>query len=335
MHLVVDKYGAFLGKKSERLVVREQGKVVTEVPLFDLKQVTVASAGVSLSTDVIRECTERGIEIIFLSSSGRPYARLSSPDLTATVITRREQILAYLDQRGVDFAKAVVRGKVKNQAGVLKYFSRHRKTADPVTYTTLQDAAAAIASIEPEIDRVQAACIDEARGTLLSIEGRSAQEYWTALAQILSGRVDFPGREHRGAQDPFNACLNYGYGILYSQVWGAVTLAGLEPFAGFLHVDRPGRPSLVLDLVEEHRQAVVDRPVVALFTKGFKSELEDGRLNADARKKIAQAVLERLEDREGYEGKKHLFRSIIQLQAQHLAMFLRRERKYQPFVASW
>lgn len=84
---------------------------------------------------------------------------------------------------------------------------------------------------------------------------------------LLADHVSFEGREHRGATDQVNAALNYGYGILYAQVWGAIMNAGLEPFAGFLHVDRPGKPSLVLDLIEEFRQPLVDRPVIAAFNK--------------------------------------------------------------------
>ena len=98
------------------------------------------------------------------------------------------------------------------------------------------------------------------RPALLNREGRAGAQYWAGVAALLDGKAAFAGREHRGTEDPVNAALNYGYGILQSQVWSAITLAGLEPFAGFIHVDRPGKPSLVLDLMEEFRQPVVDRP---------------------------------------------------------------------------
>ena len=105
----------------------------------------------------------------------------------------------------------------------------------------------------------------------------------------------FETREHRGAPDAVNSALNYGYGILYTQVWGAIMNAGLEPFAGFLHVDRPGKPSLVLDLIEEFRQPIVDRAVIAALTKGLKLETREGLLTDESRRAVAGAVLERLE----------------------------------------
>jgi CRISP-associated protein Cas1 len=112
------------------------------------------------------------------------------------------------------------------------------------------------------------------------------------------------GRVHRGADDALNALLNYGYGILYGHVWGAVANAGLEPFAGFLHVDRPGKPSLVLDLVEEFRQPVVDRTVIAFINLGQKAEMKEGLLDAGTRKAIAEKVLERLASTEPFRGQR-------------------------------
>lgn len=165
----------------------------------------------------------------------------------------------------------------------------------------------------------------------------------------------FAGRAHRGATDSVNTLLNYGYGILYAQVWTALTLAGLEPFGGFLHVDRPGKPSLVLDFIEEFRQPIVDRTVIALLNKGFAVEWEQPdeaalkeqrqrlqpeegesrRLAALTRKVFAAKVLERLEDEELFEGKRRKLKNILQMQARHLATFLRREGEYRPFVARW
>ncbi|RJX27655.1 MAG: CRISPR-associated endonuclease Cas1 [Dethiobacter sp.] len=335
MNLIINNYGSFIGKKSERLVVKENGKVVQEVPFFDLTQVTVTTGGASLSSDAIKMCMEHGVQINFLSSSGQPYAKISSPQLTATVQTRREQLMAYLDQRGVVLARAFVAGKIKNQLNTLKYFSKHRKEAQRETYAQIMAAVKKMEEICSELDTYQGEKIDELRGQFLSVEGRASAVYWGQVALILEGKVDFPGREHRGASDPFNAMLNYGYGILYSQIWSAIILAGLEPFAGFMHVDRPGKPSLVLDLIEEFRQPVVDRVVMAMFSKGYKVSLEEGKLSEEARKEFAQKILERLELTDNYEGQKCKLSTIIQRQARSVASFVRREGKYRPFVGGW
>ena len=129
--------------------------------------------------------------------------------------------------------------------------------------------------------------------------------------------------------------LNYGYGILYSQVWGAVVTAGLEPFAGFLHVDRAGKPSLILDLVEEFRQPVVDRTVFAHVNRGEPIRMENGLLSPETRKLFSDKILERLESKERYQGKTYQIRSIIQIQARNVASYLKGEKAYRPFSFKW
>jgi CRISPR-associated protein Cas1 len=332
-HLIVSDYGRFLGKKSERLTVSEKGKVLEEVPLRDLEQVTIASMGVSMSTDALAACIEFGVPVNFLTSAGKPYALVTSPELTGTVITRREQLKAYDDERGVHLAKCFVKGKINNQACLVKYFAKHRKTDD--AYGGLMDKAKAMERLEEQVDDVSGAIVDDVRARLLNLEGRAAAIYWSAVGSIAVGD-EFEGRDHRGADDPFNACLNYGYGVLYSQVWGSLILAGLEPFGGFLHVDRPGKPSLVLDMVEEFRAPCVDRSVIALMSRGWRPEFEEeGHMTVASRREVAGAVLERLEGKERYEGQKHKLSGVILAQARKIAVYLRGEGKYEAFRSTW
>lgn len=333
--LFITEFGVSLGKKSERLVVKEKGQVVTEVPFRDLSQITIASAGVSISADVIRECMEFGVQINFLTPGGKPYARLTAPNLTGTVVTRREQILAYRDERGLNLAKCFVEGKLKNQTNLLKYFSKYRRNTDAALFEALQVVCRRLEDALRELDEIKGENVDEARPLIFSVEGRAAQQYWEAVGLLLRGHAEFAGREHREAADPVNFALNYGYGILYGQVWGAVMLAGLEPFAGFLHTDRPGKPSLVLDLTEEFRAVVVDRAIISFFTRGGTLTTEEGKLSSESRREVARRVLERLDGDENYEGKKHRVRTVIQMQSRRLASFLRGEGKYRPFVAGW
>jgi CRISPR-associated protein Cas1 len=245
----------------------------------------------------------------------------------------------------VQFAAAISRAKIANQSVILKYFGKSRKAAQPERYEQLR---AAVRRIERTADEIapllasQAATegaemtIDALRFQLLSIEGRAGRIYWEAMRELLPAELAFTGREHQGARDLTNSLLNYGYGILYSQVWGAAVLAGLDPFAGFLHVDRPGKPSLVLDLVEEFRQMIVDRTVFALLTKGvIYKQTEDGHLTDEARREFARHVLDRLDAAVRYEGKRERLRAVIQRQARHLACFFRRERDYTGFTGTW
>lgn len=336
-YLIVDEYGSFVGKKSERLCVTCGGQKRLEAPLMHLESVLITGRGVSVSSDAVAACAESGIPIYFLDSTGHPVGSFYSSSLTATIQTRRAQLAAREDQRGVVLAKAVAEGKLRNQANLLKYLSKNRREKQPELFEQVRLLADEVLDHLAELERLAGDQIDALRGQLLSIEGRAAQKYWAGFGQLLLGETNWLGRRTQGAEDPLNSALNYGYGILYGQVERSLVLAGLDPYAGFLHVDRPGKASLVFDMVEEFRQTVVDRTVIAIFNRGTELALDErGRLAEQTRRYLAEKVLERLDAPEPYEGKRHPLRSIVQMQARHLATFLRQEREtYAAFVATW
>jgi CRISPR-associated protein Cas1 len=378
--LIFTEFGLFLGKHSERLVVKKAKETIAEYPFLDLEQVIIAAPGISLSSDLVAACMKRGIAIVMTDYAGRPYAHITSPALHATVRTRRAQLMAYNEPRGVEIARRFAMGKIQNQINLLRYFGKYRKRRGHESYAHLEGLLTQLEALLQSLPHIEGACIDAVREAFLNLEGRAASLYWQGVCLLLPPQL-FPGRVHQGAADPFNTLLNYGYGILYSQVWNVLLLAGLEPFAGFLHTDRPGKPSLVLDFIEEFRQPVVDRTVIALINKGFTVEWEtpdaeqraekhvkadtglprksgdflgtpqEGnddspedadaapsqqvRLAADTRRALAAKIFERLEDTEPFEGKRRKLRHILQIQARHLATFLRGEGDYKPYTARW
>lgn len=337
--LIVDEWGAYIGKHSERLRVSRKSVVLEEVSMAALRQILITSSGVSLSSDVIEECAQRGIAIDFLDFAGRPYASLYSSQLTGTVKTRRAQLLAYTDRRGLVLGKAFAAGKIRNQFNLLRYMNKNRAATMPELFAEVRQATIDLMVAADQIEQLEGGCIDDVRGQLLSLEGRAAQLYWEQLRKLLLVELDWPGREGQGATDLVNSLLNYGYGVLYSRVEQALVLAGLDPFAGFTHTDRPGKPSLVYDLVEEFRQPVVDRVVWSLLNlKVDLTQEAEGRLSAETRKLLARKILERLTDgRERYERKNQSLQFILHSQARHIATYVRGDlgREYSPFVCGW
>ncbi len=340
-HLIIDEFGSFVAKHQGRLRVTCQGEKRVDAPIMHLETVLITGRGVSLSSDVVEACAAEGIPIHFLTARGQPVGSLYSAALTATVQTRHAQLLARDDRRGLAVALAVVEGKLRNQVNLLKYLSKNRKEKQLALYEEVRRLADEVQDHLAALDQLRVdptlLTVDSCRGQLLSIEGRAAQKYWRAIGVLLLVEPGWPGRVTQGATDSFNAALNYGYGVLYSQIERALVLAGLDPYAGYLHVDRPGKASLVFDLVEEFRQTVVDRTVMAIFNRGTAIEMDErGKLVETARHALADTLMKRLEAAEEYEGKRYALRLIIQMQARHLATFLRGERAvYEPFVSAW
>lgn len=342
-HLVADEFGSHVGKYSGRLKVTRKGQTLVQAPLLHLESVMITNRGVSVSAEAILACTERGIPIHFLSYKGTPYAALYSAGLVGTVMTRRAQLMAYHDERAVRLGVAFARGKIENQANLLKYVAKYRKEKEPETFDALRLLVDEVREHLGELDRLllrslnEGLLIDDVRGKLLSVEGRAAQAYWKGIKLVIPEGLEWPGRERRGARDGFNSALNYAYGMLYSKIEHALVLAGLDPYGGYIHTDRPGKLSLVFDFIEEFRAPVVDRTVVGWVNKGSKIEQDERSMLTDkTREQLRDKIKARLDGREKYEKKRHTLRNIIQMQARHLATYVRGEREsYEPFITKW
>lgn len=335
-HLFVEQFGAFVGKYSERIVVTVKGARVEQAPLLYLQTITIASDGVSISSDAVAACCERGIPIFFVNGQGGGVASLYAAGLNGTILTRREQLRAYDDRRGVHLGCAFAAGKIENQAVTLKYFAKNRR--DTPLGERLMDVSLVVRDSLAAVDRLRdARQIDDIRDSLMAAEGGAAKVYWEVVREIVPDSYGWVNRETRGATDPVNSLLNYGYGILRSQVERAVMYAGLDPFGGYVHADRPGKPSLALDVIEEFRQTAVDRAVIGLVNRQFTIEQDEQHLlSLETRKAFAEHIQTHLQSTMRYHGQNTKLAHIIQSQAREIAAYLRGNREsYEPFKATW
>lgn len=339
MRLVVDGFGKFVGRKGETIVVRENGKTVARLQPQELEQVIISGKG-AVSTDALRLLAEHGVDVLIVDFRGEVKARLSSPEMR-TVSTRREQYLAYGDERGVKVAKEFVRAKIKNQRAILYTLAKRRVETQPELAGKLYSAARGMEELLEKVVLAAGGSVEEVRESLLNLEGRAAQHYWEVLVEVLAP-LGFRGRSGRYATDPANSMLNYGYGILMGEVWRAVHYAGLDPYGGFLHADKPGKPSMVLDLMEEFRPHVVDRFVVKLVSRrmvlpeGF--EVVDGvcQMKENTRRLFLQEFLLDLSSGVRLGESKLSWSDVMLHQARQLAKFLRGERTaYEGFTQYW
>jgi CRISPR-associated protein Cas1 len=335
--IFADVFGSHIGKQSERLIYAKGKTVLLQAPLMHLERVIIASKGVSISADAIAACCERGIPIFFLSSIGEPYASLYAAGLGGTVLTRRAQLAAYYDGRGSAIGLAIADAKINNQAATLKYVAKSRKDSQPDIYDFLRDASVEAASQSDKLTRLNGMELDDLRAQLMAFEANAATHYWGALRRVVPDIYGWTERTTRGATDPVNSLLNYGYGVLRTRVEYALHLAGLDSFAGFIHADRPGKPSLTLDMMEEFRSVSVDRLVIGLVNRRYTVEMtEQGRLQDDVKRSFAGKMKEQLQATVRYQGDRIPIAIVIQKQARRLAAFLRGETEaYLPYRAEW
>jgi len=342
MKIFLDDFGVFLGRKRNRFIIKKKDEK-REVLADNVEQIVCTCQGVSFSVSAVRLAVEHNIQIVFARYGGWPYAILMPMTITGSVKARREQFMAYNDKRGFILAQSFVSGKLKNQANLLKLIAKNRRHTDASLAEKIYDAGRKVDEIIEKVKSLEGERIDDVRLVLMNLEAEGARIYWAALQNILPSKLGFKGRVTRGATDPFNCMLNFGYQVaLFPEVWKAVCYAGLDPYAGFLHADRPGKPSLVLDLMEEFRQQVADRTLIALITKKIvkpdsvlAEEGEDRLLRKDVTEKILLNLQERLDTRVMFDGRRGLLKSFIYSQARKIVRFLLGESDYTPFTLGW
>lgn len=326
-HLIVADHGTFLGLRSERVVVKSDSLRPIEVPLRDLRSIKIAKNGVAISSDLILQCATRGINLYFTNFKGEAAGLLSGASQHAVAQVRRAQFMAENGEVSRFLARTFVYGKIRNQRAVLLYFGKYLRKTNLEVGTELRSACTKLGELADKANLIELSN-DDWRSSLMGIEGSAASLYFQAWKGI---GVPLETRLGRGATDPINSALNYGYAILKSHVWTAVINAGLEPFVGVLHVGRPGRPSLVLDIMEEYKAWVVDRVVIKLMSKSSHREF-DTRL----RRGLVEEIEKVMASRVPFEGKRLRLETIIQRRVYRVAgAFASNRLSIRPMLFKW
>ena len=242
--------------------------------------ILVVSSRVSITSMAIRALSNMGVDVVFLARNGEPVARVYPPIINKTVMTRRAQYEALLNGKGLYVAKVITRAKIMNQANLLRYIGRSRRV------DSLRDEAVKLDELAMGLERAGDA------SSIMEVEAQAARHYWQSIAQVAPPEYGFKGRDQDG-KDPLNLMLNYGYGVLRYMVEKALLIHGFDPYAGFLHADKSGKPSLTLDIMEPFRP-VVDK---ALVFAGLRVDVVGGFLSYESRASIIKTVTEEFQGR--------------------------------------
>ncbi len=253
--LYVTEQGAMVVKRGSRLLVEKQGRPVHWVHAFRVQQVVLLGQ-VSLSPGALAFLLEQGIDTVFLSYYGRYRGRLIS-ELGKNIDLRRRQFLNLEDPAvRLSLARRYVQGKLANCRALLRRQNQE-----------LQDDA--ITKVVHQLRRLgQKAGEADSLENLMGVEGAAAAAYFQVFGRLVkTPEITFSGRNRRPPRDPMNVLLSLGYTLLANAIQTQVQVTGLDPYLGCLHQVEYGRPSLVLDLMEEWRPVLVDALVLSLINR--------------------------------------------------------------------
>lgn len=260
----------YLAKEGEAVLVRQEKQTKLRVPIHTLGSI-VCMARVGVSPSLMGLCGERGVAISFLTSTGRFLARVTG-FTPGNVLLRREQYRRADDPGATTaIARAMVAAKVANARSVLLRCMRDYPEAFGVE--KIQSAAARMAAILEDLmpmemkTAIEHLLLDRVRG----LEGEAGQVYFSVFNHLITvpgeAGFTFTSRSRRPPLDRVNALLSFLYAMLAHDARSACEAAGLDPAVGFLHRDRPGRPGLALDLMEEFRPYLADRLALSLINR--------------------------------------------------------------------
>ncbi len=334
--MFVTTEGTYLAKDGQTVQVKVEQKTLLRVPLINLDGI-VCFGRVSCSPQLMAACAEAGVTISFLSPYGKFRAAVVgfSP---GNVLLRREQYRAAdSEDRSCQIARNIVAAKIANSRTVLMRSARDGPC--PETAQALQQTATAM--LDPLDSARKATLLDSLRGN----EGDAAAKYFGVFEQMINdpdSGFRFNGRSRRPPLDEINALLSFLYTMLTHDARSACEAAGLDAAVGFLHRDRPGRPGLALDLIEEFRPYLVDRLVLSLINRkqitlsDFETTESGAVLLQDkSRKTVLEAWQKRKQEEitHPFLEEKTTVGLLVHLQARLLARHLRGDLDaYPPFI---
>lgn len=334
--LFVTTQGAYVAREGDTVLVRVEKETRLRVPIIGLDGI-VCFGRVGCSPSLLELCGRHAVTVSFLSQSGRFRARVLGPTSGNVLLRRTQYRRADAPDGSAEVARAIVAAKVANSRVVLQ-----RSVRDHPENPHGADVEAAVRRLQWLIEELrQSQSLDRVRG----IEGDAGRTYFSVFDHLITAQKEefsFHGRSRRPPLDKVNALLSFLYAVAAHDATSALESTGLDPAVGFLHRDRPGRPGLALDLLEEFRAFLCDRLALSLINRrqvtegGFTtSESGDVRMDDATRKTLLVAYQERKQEeiRHPFLQETTTVGLLMHLQARFLARFLRGDLDgYPPFL---
>ena len=320
MQLVINSAGTYITQRDGLFRLKNKDRS------FDVSPQKVESIVISnqamLTTQAIVAALENNIDIIFLDGYGDPIGRVWFAKMGSTALIRRKQLEIAEDKKGLELVTDMIRQKIKNQADFLKKLKYSRPGKENLFENPIKIIDGALAGLA-----MYNGTVEDSRNSIMGVEGTAGRAYFQCLSRLMPEKYIFKGRSRQPAKDPFNAVLNYCYGILYSRIEKACILAGLDPYIGFLHTDNYNKKSMVFDLIEPFR-IFAEQTTVYLFTgKKIKNEyfrMPDNSISLNDKGKpvVVDAINSHMEETVRYKKKNVKRKYIPQHEAHKLANIL-------------
>jgi len=247
MHLVLNSYGTTLAKENQMFaVINHEGKQL--IPPDQVQSISI-SKGAKITSDAVLLAIEHEIDVLFINALGFPEGRVWSHRYGSIATIRKNQITFIYSSHAVKWVKQIIQEKMDNQIAMLLIM----EARDDREERMIQHTIKAITDYKNKVIHLDGEWVTDIAPSLRGWEGAASKRYFDVFSLFLPEFYRFEQRTQHPATDPFNALLNYGYGMLYGKIEGALIKAGIDPYVGVFHRDDYNRPVLVYDVMEKYR----------------------------------------------------------------------------------
>jgi len=324
MELILNTYGVSLNRDNEGFVITStDGR--QRIPADGIKSIQI-SRGAQISSDAVMLAVEREIEVFFMDRGGNPIGRIWSPRYGSISTIRKGQLNFTFTHDALIWIKDVILQKMENQQALMLLLQTERSEQSE----RVQKSINRIEDYRNKVRVLEGEGVNDVAPTLRGWEGQASRIYFNTMNEFLPEEFRFVQRSQRPALDVTNAFLNYGYGVLYGRIEGALIKAGIDPYIGVLHRDDYNRPVLVYDIIELYR-IWVDYVVYTLLSQNtitdeFYSVREDGTywLEGLGRRVLIQSLNDYMEETITKGGVTRSRITYLTLYVQKLAQKLKR-----------
>ena len=315
MELILNTFGVTLNRENECFVITSaDGR--QRIPPDGIKTIQVGRAA-QITSDAVMLAVEHEIEVLFMDRAGTPVARVWSPKYGSISTIRKGQLNFTYTHDALVWIKEVILKKIENQQALMLLF----QTDEEADRRKVEKNIQKLEDYRNKIRVLDGEVVNDVAPTLRGWEGQSSKIYFSTINMFLPEQFRFEQRSQHPATDVANAFLNYGYGLLYGKIEGALIKAGVDPYIGVLHRDDYNRPVLVYDIIELYR-VWVDYVVYTLLSQNaitdeFYSVRADGSywLEALGRRVLIQSLNDYLDENVTQKG-------VVRSRMTHLTLYV-------------
>lgn len=250
MNLIINSYGATLQKENNLFVVSTAEGRQTFPP--DVVRSISINKSARITSDAILLAIKNQVEVLFVNDLGEPEGRVWSVKYGSVSNIRKGQINFLYSGKAIDWVKELIATKIDRQIALLLGL-QPGIDRDVKSHNVFKYAINSMEDYKLKIEKTEGEFVSDIAPSLRGWEGASGKKYFSCLALLMPDFYQFQVRDRQPAKDPFNALLNYAYGILYGKAEGALIKAGIDPYVGIFHRDEYNRPALVFDFIEYYR----------------------------------------------------------------------------------